>query len=104
MKKEITIEISVNKKEVLIKLNGNLLQKVTESDRTLDIEKLYNSLDIQKDDEIINSITEREIENKQSIDFLYDNLKLFIDKLIAKLQNTISTFDENDQREILLNS
>ncbi len=104
MKKEITIEISVTKKEVLIKLNGNLLQKVAESDRTLDIEKLYNSLDIQKDDELINSITERDIENKQSIDFLYDNLKLFIDKLIAKLQNTISIFDENDQREILLNS
>lgn len=104
MKKEITLELNETKNEVLIKLNGIELQKVSENDRTLDIEKLYNSLEIQKDDEIVNGITDRKLENKQSIDFLYDNLKLFLDKLISKLQSTISNFDESKQKEILLNS
>ncbi|MDY0139165.1 MAG: hypothetical protein RBR50_05670 [Candidatus Izemoplasmatales bacterium] len=104
MKKEITLELNETKNEVLIKLNGIELQKVSENDRTIDIEKLYNLLEIQKDDEIVNGITDRESENKQSIDFLYDNLKLFLDKLISKLQSTISNFDESKQKEILLNS
>ena len=100
MKKQIKLEIK--EENVIAYINDNELFRLNKESKTIDIEQLYNALDIAKDDILENKIAELNSSNKTSIEVLYDNAKLFLDDLIKKINDVLATFDVKKEEENLI--
>lgn len=96
------ISLKKDTSEVIAYMNDEELFRVSLENKTIDIEKLYNSLCITKDDSLENIILENNSNNKNGLDILYDNLKYFFDELIKKINKTILEFDFEKEEKILI--
>lgn len=97
------IELVLEDNRVVAKMNNEVLFELTSVNRSIDIESLYKKLDISADDKIENCILELKKEEKEVLDNIYDNTKLFLDDLIKKINKVISEFDAKEESNLLLN-
>ncbi len=97
------IELVLEDNRVVAKMNNEVLFELTSVNRSIDIESLYKKLDISADDKIENCILELKKDEKDVLDNIYDNTKLFLDDLIKKINKVISEFDAKEESNLLLN-
>ena len=57
---------------------------------------------ISKDDSLENLIQDITSSNKTSLEILYDNVKVFLDELINKINDALTRFDFEKEEELLI--
>lgn len=97
------IDLKIEDLCVVAYLNENQLFRLSNENKTINIEELYKKMAITKDDSIENLIVENTSSNKSSLEVLYDNTKLFLDELIKRINEVLTQFDFEKEKKILIN-
>ena len=100
MKKRI--EMKIINDTIMVTMNNEELFTISLQNKEIKLEELYNKMNINVDDEFIDEIENLDEQNKSAINFLYENTKLFLSTLILKLNASISTFNEEKEKNILM--
>lgn len=100
MKKRI--EMKIINDTIMVTMNNEELFTISLQNKEIKLEELYNKMNINVDDEFIDEIENLDEQNKSAIHFLYENTKLFLSTLILKLNASISTFNEEKEKKILM--
>lgn len=100
MKKQIKLKLTES--NVIAYMNEVELFRISNDDKSIDIDSLYKLMAISKDDTIENSIEEIKSQNRSTLEVLYDNTKLFLEELIKKLNEVLKNFNFSKEAEILI--
>ena len=96
------IKLKIESQYVVAYMNEVELFRISNDNKTIDIDSLYKKMAISKDDFIENSIEEIKSQDKSTLQVLYDNTKLFFDELIKKLNEVLKNFDFSKEEELLI--
>lgn len=101
MKKQINLKIIDS--NVIAYMNEIELFRISNEDKTINIDELYKKMTISKNDTLENMMEEIKSPNKSSLEILYDNVKAFLDELINKINEALTLFDLKKEEELLIN-
>ena len=96
------IKLKIESEYVVAYMNEVELFRISNDNKTIDVDSLYKKMDISKGDNIENSIEEIKSQNKSTLQVLYDNTKLIFDELIKKLNEVLINFDFSKEEELLI--
>ena len=97
------IKLKIESQYVVAYMNEEELFRISNDNKTINIESLYEKMAISKDDAIENSIEDIKSQDKSALQVLYDNTKLFFDELIKKINEVLLNFDFSKEEELLIN-
>ena len=101
MKKQINLKIIDS--NVIAYMNEIELFRISNEDKTINIDELYKKMTISKNDTLENMMEEIKSPNKSSLEILYDNVKAFLDELINKINEALPLYDLKKEEELLIN-
>ncbi len=97
------INLKIIESNVIAYMNGIELFRISNDDKTINIDELYKKMAISREDSLENRIVEIKSPNKTSLEILYDNAKVFLDELINKINDALTQFDFKKEEELLIN-